>query len=243
MIRINRVLTAVTNRCDGFENPDMNTTQDLLPQPEVATRVREALGLNARGNDHPVLFLLMCLESYPDLLDRFSEQYRTYQIGSGLRWVNQGPFVLSKGNLLTSSRFGPPNVRRRLFTNEWPAAREIIVTQKDDGLLVEVADQRETVLAPEISTGDLSVEWPTWSGVVGNLAAGSLTGPEDQLKIRHLPSSPSIEQIRRLVVLPECYKFMQTQSLSGPFFDRVNSLPHEAMACLLCALGLSNTNL
>lgn len=247
-LKYNRTLVAVTNRFDGFENSDLNLEDldiKLDPQPEAAEKVRRLIGLDQRGNDHSVMLALMCLESYPDLSNRFRDFNRTYQIGSGLRWLNSGPFSLSAGDLLPSERTGPPSVRRAPDTTEWPAKREILVRRAGGHSLdVSVGARLERVNSPVLQDlTTMAPDWPLWSGVSGLLQMPGVWEEGDTLTIRHLPGSPTIAGIRYIVQHPDTYAFMRVSPLADIFFDRSTIFVHEAMAALVCALGLSNTNL
>lgn len=242
MITINRTLLAITNRCSGFAWTHFNCpVPDFRPVllPVAARQVQSLLWLDRPGDDYPVYVALGALAATPFIAAEFADVFRTYEL-EAFRPKN---FTVVGAALHQSGLHGPPAVLRQ--PQEWPVNQDIQLTYHDTtSARVQWGRGRsEYVAASLLPDNRLQVAWPADTGVRGTLyfsAEDPAWEAQTVARIRYAPLMPAAGVVQRDALLrPECMLLLESQDCAELYSQMATEW--ERLACLLLALGKSNT--
>lgn len=237
-IVVNSLVTALTNRRDGFAWGPLNAVSPSFTPDvdEAGDQVRRLMGLDLRGNDWPVLTALTAIESQPVLRRHFPHDglydLADYPI----------PFVtVLNGRLETSDLTGPPAVNRVCV--EMPAELDLVVRYDGTTASLAIGKKNYPVTLRKTANDFFQVEWPEESGVTGNLvcdawAAGTYTDP---VVISHFPGWYADDFLAGFVARPEVQNLMALSTF-GEFFRAWQMTDLLTAYAALCAeLAWRNT--
>lgn len=232
---MNELLNACTNRIK-FASAVFPVMTSFVPKAQTSDQaaLRSLLCLDRTDTDYFVVALLRNLTTYPELVDCFGEEERSY----ALEHHRPAPISIDAGVTLVPSNSIAPGVLRRAV--EWPVVFDMTF-QRLDGVsaTLSMLGQDAAPLNPRVTDTRVSCDWPAWSGITGKLQLTGAWSDITSFRIHHEPVRFPFEILReRLRDSDAAHAVLARVGLLEAFLSNPNA--PRACAFATCALGLSN---
>jgi hypothetical protein len=162
---IYRYVANRSNFCQGV----LSSSVEFVPvkASDAATSVREMLKLDVTNSDFFIAGVAGALLGSPQLMANFD--HRSIGHPKGVTVVGYSSFKPPLGVTLVGDNFGTAQVHR--IAETWPIDQTLTLTRIDaQSAMVEfIGEARKQVVSAVLIQDILSITWPAWTGLKGNL--------------------------------------------------------------------------